>query len=128
MAGRSTGLLGQCGSGDSVLPTAVFLAVLCVLWAIGMSLFVRASLTRSRKTVWTLLLVTAGIAVGVVLPFDAIQNRYFLLVLLLPVLALIDIKLSRSNRSFLFWLRACLFEISTVFLAATLTRSALEAL
>jgi uncharacterized membrane protein YfcA len=110
-----------------MIPTAVFLALLCVLWASGVSLFVRAGLTRRRKVVWTLLLVTVGVAVGVVLPLNAIRNRFLFLLLLLPVLALIDIKVARSNRSFLFWFRACSFEISTVFLAATLTRGALEA-
>jgi hypothetical protein len=110
-----------------MLPTAVFLAVLCVLWVSGVLLFVRASLTRRRKAVWTLLLVTVGIAVGIVLPLRTIQNRFLFLVLLLPVLAVIDIKIARSNRSFLFWFRACSFEISTVFLAATVTRGALEA-
>ncbi len=110
-----------------MLPPAVFLAALCGLWVSGVSLFARASLTRGRKIAWTLLLISVGIAVGMVLPLDAIQSRFLLLALLLPVLALVDVKLARSNRSFLFWFRACSFEIGTVFLAATLTRSALEA-
>ena len=110
-----------------MIATAGFLTILCLLWASGVSLFVRASLTRRRKVLWTLLLVGIGVGIGVVLPLDAIRNRFMFLLLLLPVLALIDVKVARSNRSFLFWFRACSFEISTVFLAAALTRGVLNA-
>jgi hypothetical protein len=110
-----------------MIPTAVFLAVLLLLWASGVSVFVHATLTRRRKILWTLLLAGVGVAIGVVLPLAAIRDRFFLLLLLLPVLAVIDIKIAKSNRSFLFWFRACSFEVSTVFLAAAVTRGVLAA-
>ncbi|MBZ5590019.1 MAG: hypothetical protein LAO05_15805 [Acidobacteriia bacterium] len=56
------------------------------------------------------------------MPLIAIRNRFLVLLALLPVLAFIDIKLARSNRSFVFWVRACSFGVCTVFACAALTR------
>ncbi len=93
----------------------LFLGLAPLLWASGAWLFVRSPLPRGKKICWTLFLIAIGLAVGAFLPLPGIRNRFFVLLLLLPALALIDIRLARSNRTFSFWVRACAFEVSTVF-------------
>jgi hypothetical protein len=95
------------------------------LWASGVWLFTHSALTRRRKLLWAMFLLGVGVAVGLLLPLVAIRDRFLILLALLPVLAVVDIKLAKSNRSFLFWFRACAFEVCTVFAAAALTRLAL---
>jgi hypothetical protein len=46
----------------------------------------------------------------------------------LPVIAVIDVKLARSNRSFRFWFRACAFEVCTLFGSAAITRAVQRAM
>lgn len=109
----------------SLLDTAgwvVFFGVGPLLWAAGVSLFLRSSLSRPRKMAWAGLLVALGAAIGFFLPLQGIRNRYLLLLAVLPVLAGIDIGLARSDRGYSFWLRACAFEIGTVFGSAAVTR------
>jgi hypothetical protein len=105
----------------------VSLGLASLLWISGAWLFVRSGLSVQRKVVWTLVLLGIGAVVGVVLPLHGIRNRFLIVLALLPVLALVDIKLAKSNRTFLFWLRACAFEVCTVFGFAALTRLALNA-
>ncbi len=102
-----------------------FIGLMPPLWASGVWLFARSGLTRRKKFVWTMLLVGVGAAIGFLLPLAAIRNRFLVLLLLLPVLGFIDIRLARSNRTYLFWVRACSFEICTVFASAALVRLAL---
>ena len=102
-----------------------FFALMPPLWVSGVWLFARSGLTRRRKILWALFLLGVGAAVGWFLPLASIRNRFLVLLALLPALALVDIKLAKSNRTFLFWLRACSFEICTVFASAALTRLAL---
>jgi len=99
-----------------------FFGLVPLLWASGVWLFMHSSLRSSRKALWSLFLVALGAAIGSFLPLVAIRNRILVLLALLPVLAFIDVKLARSNRSFFFWIRACSFEVCTVFACAALTR------
>lgn len=99
-----------------------FLAFAPVLWATGIWLFVHSGLAPRKQIVWSLALVCVGVAIGFVLPLPSIRNRFLVLVVALPLLAVVDVTFARSNRSFFFWLRACAFEVCTVFASATLTR------
>jgi hypothetical protein len=103
-----------------------FLTILPVLWASGFRLFISSALTAPKKFAWSLFLVLVGFAVGALLPLVGIRNRFALLLLALPLLAIVDIRLARSNRTFLFWFRACAFEICTVFGVAALIRFLLD--
>jgi hypothetical protein len=105
---------------------ALILVAGSVLWASGIFLFVKSELSPAKKIVWSLFLVAIGAAVGMLLPLVAIRNRFLLLLAVLPVLAIIDVKLARSKRSFWFWFRACSFEICTVFGSAAITRLVAE--
>lgn len=102
-----------------------FFGLMPLLWASGVWLFAHSGLTPRKKALWALFLVALGFAVGLLLPLVAIRNRFLVLLALLPVLALIDLKLARSNRTLLFWVRACSFEVCTIFACAALTRLAL---
>ncbi len=109
-----------------VFAWGIFLGLGPVLWVNGLWLFLRLSLSRPRKTAWAVLLVCLGGAVGYLLPLRSIRNRFLVLLVALPVLAIVDVKLAKSNRRFSFWLRACSFEICTVFGSAALTRITFE--
>ena len=103
----------------------VFFGLLPLLWASGVWLFAHSGLTSRKKALWVTFLVIVGAAIGLVLPLVAIRNRFLVLLVLLPVVALVDVRLARSKRTFLFWLRACSFEVCTVFACAALARFAL---
>lgn len=105
-----------------IVAWGIFLGLGPVLWASGLWLFLRSSLSQARKTAWAVFLVSLGVAIGYVLPLPSIRNRFFVLLMALPLLAIVDVKLAKSNRRFSFWLRACSFEICTVFASAALTR------
>jgi hypothetical protein len=110
------------------LAWAVFFGVGGVLWASGLLLFARSSLSPAKKIAWTLLLVAVGAAIGALLSLDAIRNRFLILLAALPLLAFADVRLARSNRRFPFWFRACAFEVCTVFGSAAITRALLRAI
>lgn len=105
-----------------VVAWGIFLGLGPVLWINGLWLFLRSSLSRPRKAGWCVFLVFLGAAVGYLLPLPSIRNRFLVLLMVLPLLAIVDVKLARSNRRFSFWLRACSFELCTVFGSAALTR------
>ncbi len=105
-----------------VVAWAVFLGLGFILWASGVVLFVRSSLSRLQKTGWTLFLVLVGVAIGYMLPLPGIRNRFLVLVVGLPILAVIDVKLAKSSHRLSFWFRACSYEICTVFGTAAATR------
>ena len=92
----------------------------------GVRLFLRSPLSNRRKFGWILFLLFAGAAIGCLLPLPDIRNRFLVLLVGLPLLAIIDVKLARSNRRWSFWFRACSFEICTVFGTAAITRLVLE--
>jgi hypothetical protein len=100
----------------------VFIGLVPILWLSGVRLFVHSTLTRRRKIVWSVALVTVGLGIGFLLPLASIRNKCLLLIAVLPLLAVVDIKLAWSNRSFSFWFRACAFEVCTVFGSAAITR------
>ncbi len=103
----------------------LIIGAVSILWVSGAWLFARSALALRTKILWTLSLIAAGVIVGVLLPLHAIGIRFVILLAVMPLLAVADIKLARSNRTFSFWLRACSFEICTVFAVAALTRFAL---
>jgi hypothetical protein len=116
--------------GTGMIARAVWLVsfgLVSLLWFSGAWLFARSGLARRRKVAWTFFLLGIGAVVGLLLPLDGIRDRFLIVLALVPVLALIDIRLAKSNRTFSFWLRACSFEVCTVFAFAALTRFALNA-
>jgi len=109
-----------------VVAWAVFVGVGVVLWASGVRLFLRSPLPRWWTTGLVLLLVLVCIGIGWVLPLAGIRNRFLVLLVALPLLAIIDVKLAKSDRRVTFWLRACSFEICTIFGIAALARFIIE--
>ncbi len=109
-----------------VVAWVVFLGLSFILWASGVVLFLRSSLSLLRKTGWTLFLLSVGAAIGYMLPLPAIRNRFLVLLVGLPILAVIDAKLAKSNRRLSFWFRDCSYEICTVFGTAAATRFVVE--
>jgi hypothetical protein len=97
-----------------------------VLWFAGLRLFVHSDLSRTRKVGWTIFLVLVGIGIGVLLPLSRVWSNFFLLILILPVLGLADVLLLRSKRGVSFWIRACGFEVCTVFGVAAAARLLLD--
>ena len=97
-----------------------------VVWFAGLRLFVRSNLSRARKLGWTTFLVVVGIAIGLVLPLSQVWSKFVLLVVILPVLGLADVLLLRSRRGLSFWIRACGFEVCTVFSVAAAVRLVLD--
>jgi hypothetical protein len=110
------------------LAWGIFFGVGPILWASGILLFVTSSLPPAKKVAWAAFLVAVGAAIGFFLPLVSIRNRFLLLIASLPILALIDVRLARSNRNFRFWFRACAFEICTVFGSAAITRAVMGAI
>ncbi len=108
--------------------SVLFFVVGPVLWAAGLVLFVRSPLSPTRKALWFLMLIAVGLFMGAVLPFGSIRDKFVLVLVLLPLLAFADVKLMRSDRGLLFWLRACGFEICTVFAVAATVRHAFNLL
>ncbi len=104
----------------------ISLVLLPVLWGSGIRLFAQSELDFRRKILWSAFLVAVGACVGLLLPPVEIRNRFLMLLALLPLLALVDVKLARSRRGFLFWLRACSFEVCTVFACAAFVRAAID--
>lgn len=98
----------------------------CVLWFAGLRLFVRSELPRYRKFTWSVFLLLVGVGVGFVLPLAQLWSKYLLVLAILPVLAVADVLLLRSGRGFSFWVRACGFEVCTVFATAYIARSLLD--
>ena len=97
-----------------------------VVWFAGLRLFVQSNLSHSRKLGWTSFLVVVGIAIGLVLPISQVWSKFVLLIVILPVLGLADVLLLRSGRGLSFWIRACGFEVGTVFGVAAAARLLLD--
>jgi hypothetical protein len=105
---------------------ASILVACAILWAAGLRLFLRSGLSRSRKLTWIAVLVGVGGAVGALLPLHGILYRFVIVLCAVPLLGIADVLLLRSRRSFSFWLRACGFEVCTVFAVAALIRLFLD--
>ncbi len=97
-----------------------------VVWFAGLRLFLQSDLSRTRKLGWTAFLVLVGIGIGVVLPLTQVWSKFLLLIVILPALGLADVLLLRSRRGLSFWIRACGFEVCTVFGAAAAARFLLD--
>jgi hypothetical protein len=106
---------------------AAFLVIGTLLWLAGIRLFLNSKISRRKKILWPLFLVSLGLGIGSLLPLASIRNKCLLLFAVLPALAVVDIKLARSNRTFSFWLQACAFEVYTVFATTVITRVVLGA-
>lgn len=99
-----------------------------ILWASGLWLFLHSGLSRRRKALWIIVLVAVGAAIGFVLPFHIICTKFVLILVILPVAAVVDLWLARSDRRYFYWLRACAFEVGTVFATAAIVRYILDLL
>lgn len=97
-----------------------------VVWIAGLRLFLQSDLSRTRKLGWTAFLLLVGTGIAIVLPLSQVWSKFFLLILILPVLGFADVLLLRSGRSLSFWIRACGFEVCTVFGAAAAARYLLD--
>ena len=97
-----------------------------LLWFAGLQLFLQSELSRTRKVAWTTILVLVGTGIGIVFPLGQVWRKFLLLIVVLPVLGLADVLLLRSGRGLSFWIRACGFEICTVFAAAAVARFSLD--
>ncbi len=93
-----------------------------VLWLTGLRLFIADELPRRRKLGWGACLVVTGVLIGLLLPRAQVWEKFLLLLALLPLLAAADLFLLRSRRQLSFWIRACGFELGTVFGVAGVTR------
>jgi hypothetical protein len=102
------------------------LAACALLWAAGLRLFLRSGLSRARRLIWTTVLVAVGGAIGALLPLGGISYRFVIVLCAVPLLGIADVLLFRSGRPFSFWLRACGFEVCTVFAVAALVRMLLD--
>ena len=100
----------------------VVLITSAALWLAGLRLFLRADLSPRHKRFWSLGLAGAGVVIGLLLGGAALWNKYLLLLAMLPALAAADVLLLRSQRGWSFWLRACGFEVGTVFGVAGIAR------
>ena len=101
---------------------AAVLVVAATLWVAGMRLFVQSGLTKRRKLIWSCLLIVVGIGIGLVLPLRELWSKFLLVMIVLPVIAVTDVFLLRSRRGLSYWIRACGFEVCTVFAVAAATR------
>jgi hypothetical protein len=97
-----------------------------VVWFAGLRLFLQSGLSRTRKVGWTAFLILVGIGIGIVLPLHEVWSKFVLLIVILPVLGFADVLLLRSGRGLSFWIRACGFEVCSVFGAAALARFLLD--
>ncbi|MFQ5638433.1 MAG: hypothetical protein ACE5IR_10615 [bacterium] len=111
-----------------IFESVVFFGIGPILWASGLWLFLQTTHSSSRKAIWILVLILLGTAIGFILPFTMIRKKIILLLLILPVVAMVDAWLMKSNRGFSFWFRACAFEVCTVFATAAIFRYLLDAL
>lgn len=112
-----------------MLPVLIRLVVFVgsmVLWFAGLRLFLYSQQSRARKVGWGIFLCIVGAAIGVILPLTQIWSKFLLLVVGLPVLAAADVWLLRSGRGLSFWVRACGFEVCTVFGVAGAARYLLD--
>lgn len=104
---------------------AVVLAA-AALWFAGLRLFLRSSMPTRKKVEWSVLLVLVGIAIGCALPSDQVWSRFLWVAASLPILAALDVLVLRSGHGIGFWIRACGFEVCTVFAAGIITRFLLD--
>lgn len=111
-----------------IFESIAFFGIGPILCVSGVWLFIHSSLERRKKIIWTLVLIALGAVIGFLWSFDMIRKKYFLVLLMLPLLAVLDVWLAISERSFSYWFRACAFELCTVFATAAIFRYILNLL
>jgi hypothetical protein len=99
-----------------------------ILWVLGLQLYLRAEYSLRDKFIWTGVLILVGVTIGLLLPAPSIRGKFILLLLTLPIVAAVDLVFLRPARTLSFWLRACGYEVCTVFGVAGLTRLILGAI
>ena len=110
---------------DVLVRIAIVVGAVAV-WVAGLRLFLQSGLSRRKKVRWTALLVLVGIGIGAAVPLSQVWSKFLLLIVILPALGLADVLLLRSGRGLSFWIRACGFEVCTVFGAAAAARFLLD--
>ena len=103
------------------------LVVSAALWAAGLRLFVRSGMTQQRMAAWCSFLLLIGVCIGVLLPLRDVWHKFLWVMAILPAIAAADVFLFRSSRGLTYWIRACGFEVVTVFAVAAAARYALDA-
>lgn len=97
-----------------------------LLWAAGLRLFLAAEMKASWKLIWSGFLVAVGIGIGFALSLPDLAIKFLWVIAILPILALVDVLVLRQSRGFVYWFRACAFEVVTVFGTAALSRVVLD--
>ena len=104
----------------------IALPIAAALWVAGLIVFLRAGLSTLHKITWSAVLLLVGAAAGAVLSLSQLWDKFLIVLAILPLLAVADVWLFRSNQRLSFWLRACGFEVGTIFLAAMGVRVLLD--
>ncbi len=118
---------GIAGAIPWIAPVGIaIVAAAVILWIAGLRLFLGSDLSPVRKTGWTVFLIFVGIGIGILLPLPEVLSKFLPLTVILPLLGVIDVFLLRSGRGLSFWIRACGFEICTVFGVAAAARWLLD--
>jgi hypothetical protein len=110
---------------ESLIRVIVMLSA-SLLWLAGLRLFLRSDLSGRRKLVWSAFLLSVGIGIGFALPLVQVWSKFLWLFVSLPVLGAIDVLVLRSGHGLAFWIRACGFEVCSVFATAGITRYLLD--
>jgi hypothetical protein len=98
------------------------IAAVALFWVAGLRLFLAAEMSVRWKLTWSSLLVLVGIAVGYTLSLADLGTKFLWLLAILPILAAVDVLVLRAKRGFTYWIRACGFEVVTVFATAAISR------
>jgi hypothetical protein len=83
-------------------------------------------MTVRWKLIWSAFLVVVGIALGFTLSLSDLGTKFLWLLAILPILAAVDVLALRGRRRFTYWIRACGFEVVTVFGTAAICRAVLN--
>lgn len=102
------------------------IAAAAILWAAGLRLFLAAEMTVRWKLIWSGFLLVVGIALGFALSLHDLATKFLWVLAILPILAAADVVMLHAKRGLTYWIRACGFEVVTVFGAAAMARLALD--
>ena len=105
---------------------ATIVSLASVLWLTGLRLFLRSPFSNARRLGWSAILAVVGLAIGVLLPLNQLWEKFLVLMVVLPVLGAADLWIMGARRGLLFWVRACGFEVCSVFGVAAGARLLLD--